>query len=326
MKIAVFDPSIGTGNLGDQIIADAIYEEISNLFRSTQVLKIALNQPLAIKQVRLLKESDLILVGGSNMLNLQIWPSITRRGRWPISILDSRAIQGSILMGVGWSSPTHKPNLAGRWFYKKTLSKTALHSVRDEYTRKKLFDEGIKNTLNTSCPTLWGIDRPLVSKIPSQKSDIVVMTLTDYWKNPELDKKFIGILKDEYKKVFFWPQGFNDITYLTELGVKGVQLILGDLKSYNDFLDETPYVDYVGTRLHGGIRALQKMKRVLIIAVDHRAREISRDINLNVLDRQRLEELRALIHTPHVAELNIPYHAIDEWRHRIRGFAAGRRG
>lgn len=49
-------------------------------------------------------------------------------------------------------------------------------------------------------------------------------------------------------------------------------------------------IDFVGTRLHGGIRALQKKKRSLIIAVDNRAIELGADTGLPVIDRSCLEK------------------------------------
>ena len=52
--------------------------------------------------------------------------------------------------------------------------------------------------------------------------------------------------------------------------------------------------DYVGTRLHAGILALNYRKRTLIIAVDNRAAEMKTDINLPVIARGDLESSKGL--------------------------------
>ena len=44
-----------------------------------------------------------------------------------------------------------------------------------------------------------------------------------------------------------------------------------------------------------GVRALQKNKRTLILAVDNRAIEIRKDVNLNVFQRDRVEEIQNFI-------------------------------
>ena len=48
-------------------------------------------------------------------------------------------------------------------------------------------------------------------------------------------------------------------------------------------------IDYVGTRLHAGIRALQHKKRTIIIGIDNRAIEKAKDFNLTVIDRKNIK-------------------------------------
>ena len=47
----------------------------------------------------------------------------------------------------------------------------------------------------------------------------------------------------------------------------------------------------VGTRLHAGIRALQKGNQALILSVDNRATEINKDINIPVISRFDLAQI-----------------------------------
>ena len=169
--------------------------------------------------------------------------------------------------------------------YRKTL-KDNIQSVRDSYTHEKLKECGVKNIINTSCPTTW--------ELPSdfkKNSNSVILTLTDYNKSFIHDKYLIEILIKKYKKCFFWPQGIGDLNYLKELGYcKNFEILERNLSSYDDCLN-TFSADMVGTRLHAGIRALQKGNKTLILSVDNRATEIKKDINIPVINRFDLTKI-----------------------------------
>lgn len=49
-------------------------------------------------------------------------------------------------------------------------------------------------------------------------------------------------------------------------------------------------IDYVGTRLHGKIRVLNREKRAIILAVDNRAIEIANDTALPVVRREDIQK------------------------------------
>src|SRR5699024_9456661 len=111
------------------------------------------------------------------------------------------------------------------------------------------------------------------------------------------DSFMLNTLKKQYESVFIWLQGSNDFNYFNSFDndiKEGIQIIPANLSLYNNFLD-THDCDFVGTRLHAGIRAMQKKKRTIILSVDNRAREMGRDFNLNVLDRKNIQELEAFI-------------------------------
>ncbi|TOG81065.1 capsular biosynthesis protein, partial [Vibrio parahaemolyticus] len=61
-------------------------------------------------------------------------------------------------------------------------------------------------------------------------------------------------------------------------------IIAPSLESFDEVLS-SGNVDYIGTRLHGGVRALQKKVRTLILAIDNRAWEKKKDFNLPVVER-----------------------------------------
>jgi hypothetical protein len=175
---------------------------------------------------------------------------------------------------------------------------------------------GIKNAINTSCPTTWKLSPDHCAKVPTTKSDDVVTTITDYYASPTDDPAMLNLLLDSYKRVFIWLQGLNDYPLLKRYDVlqnDKVVVIPPNLRHYENILD-SENLDYIGTRLHGGIKALQRFKRTLILAVDNRALEIARDIKLNAVLRSDITAIKRFIFDEYKTELNIPLKAIHEWK------------
>lgn len=56
-------------------------------------------------------------------------------------------------------------------------------------------------------------------------------------------------------------------------------------------------MDFVGTRLHGGIRAMQHKQRAIIIEIDNRAKEIS----------SRFEN-----------DIQIPFDKVNQWKDQFK--------
>jgi polysaccharide pyruvyl transferase WcaK-like protein len=209
-------------------------------------------------------------------------------------------------MGVGSQQYNQKISLFTKFAYNKMIMKEFIHSVRDEYTKSTLKDIGIQNVVNTACPSMWGLTKEHCSKIPINKSNICVFTLTDYKQKIERDNKLIAVLSKNYEHIYFWPQGFNDWQYFNKLkNIKNVKLISPNLKSYDDFLENTE-TDFIGTRLHGGIRALQKGKRTLIIGIDNRALELHKDFNIPVIIEENIINLESTICSRIIPSIRIP--------------------
>ena len=107
--------------------------------------------------------------------------------------------------------------------------------------------------------------------------------------------------------------------YLRELGFEDrVNIVPSDLKAYDEILKQ-PNLDYVGTRLHAGIRALSYGHRSLVIAIDNRARCIARDTGLNIVERSEIpRELADIIQADFKTELYLPWDNIDKWKMQFR--------
>ena len=133
---------------------------------------------------------------------------------------------------------------------------------------------------------MWGLTPEHCASIPRKKADSVICTLTDYCRDEINDKVMLDVLIENYENVYFWLQGKEDYHYICELGFEEkVKLVPSSLRDYDHIL-EIEDLDYVGTRLHAGIRALDKGHRSLIISIDNRAECISEDTGLPVIKRE----------------------------------------
>jgi hypothetical protein len=181
-----------------------------------------------------------------------------------------------------------------------------------------LRNAGILNVVNTGCPTMWGLSIEHCQSIPSIKSRNVVFTLTDYCRSPKDDLQLIKLLKYSYEKVFFWIQGTGDLSYLSSLWGAQPQIdfhILNpNLNSFDELLRSSDSLDYVGTRLHAGIRSLQMKRRSIIIGVDNRAIEKRRDFGIEVVDRGDFDRLKVLINEPFSTKINLKNENIAHWK------------
>lgn len=314
-KILLHNPGIGTLNIGDQIIADSAKKELYELLSKNFVSEISTHMPNSYYYMRLFRNMDYSFILGSNLLKST---KFGFKRQWDVK-LRQFYLDPTILVGVGWWQYGNTPNLYTKLLYKKRLSTKFLHSVRDEYTLNILRDMGIKNVVNTACSTMWKFTEEYNQKIPQYKSTDVVFTLTDYNKNEMLDTQLIKLLFNNYRKVYFWPQGTGDMDYVTYLlgnDVNKINVINPSLTAYDEVL-ESHEVDFIGTRLHGGIRALQNGRRALILSVDNRAEEKKKDFNLPVVSRDKIDEIQKFIEHKFITQIVTPQKNILLWKEQF---------
>jgi polysaccharide pyruvyl transferase WcaK-like protein len=323
--ITVYDTATGSLNIGDTIIMDAAMYELEKMFSDEHFVLYPTHYALARSTLNKAWNNNLGFVCGTNLLR-NYWRWRARKNQWSVSFLDAFKMQPAILFGVGWNVYGDETEWKAKVFYKNALRKDILHSVRDSYTERKLKDCGVENVINTGCPTLWGLSDTKISAVATEKSTSVVFTLTDYRQDSSLDTALINTLTNNYSEVYFWPQGSEDLAYFQEL-LKGgihnadiIKLIPSHLSAFNDILKKNK-IDYVGTRLHAGIRALQLSKRSIIIGVDNRAIEMKEDINLPVVNRASVEELNQLINSSWRPSLNIPWREIQQWKSQFESIS-----
>ena len=317
-KISILDPSIISYNLGNEIISESIYKFVNNYFSNSFTVKLQFTERLRKISKKHIQSSDLTILAGTNSLSSKM----LFLEQFPISILDLFSMKNILLCGVGWFQYEDKPNFIDKKIINHLLNNKFHHSVRDSYTFQMLNDSGIRNIINTSCPSVWDLTQEHLASIPSKKADNVLFTLTDYNKSFENDKNLLKMLAKDYKNLFFWPQGLGDAKYFRSISEESnvdVKIISPNLCSFDDFL-QTVQVDYIGNRLHAGIRAIQKGRRAHIISIDNRAHEISKDINLSSSIRGDFESVHEFISSNNETALSIPYDAIDTWKSQFSEF------
>ncbi|KAB1155783.1 polysaccharide pyruvyl transferase family protein [Flavobacterium luteum] len=312
LDIGIINPSIGTANLGDLIIYDAVINELRSHYPNDLFTNYPSQLHTNYEAKQMMGKKDFLFVSGTNLLT----SNMNERFQWKIDPSHKIFLKNKVLlMGVGWWQYQIKPNSYTRRLYKSILKSEYLHSVRDSYTYNMLQDIGITNVINTSCPTLWGLKPDLCASIPKKKASNVITTLTFYKSDTQLDRKMLEILIEKYETVYLWVQGIEDIGYLNKIYARAdkIKLVAPTIEAYNKILEE-PSIEYLGTRLHAGIRALQKGVRTLIVAVDNRAVEIGKDTNLNVIKREDIEQMHDFIDLPYQTKINLPQENIDRWR------------
>lgn len=308
-KIYLFEPSIASNNTGDAIIVEGAKKALASFLNDNYTVEMPTHTPLSNRYAWFLGKPDMKFVCGSNIITGHLNQFLHVK-QWALGYMTTWQLTDAIFIGVG-AQRYQRCNFYTRHIYHKMFNRSFMHSVRDAYTETFLRNIGINNVINTGCPTMWNLTPEHCAKIPREKADDVVVTLTDYSRNRERDEYLLQVLKKEYRQVFFWPQGNKDDDYLATLsGSENVQMISPSLKEYDYFLD-THFVDFVGTRLHGGIRALQHGRRTIIIGIDNRAIELQRDFNVPVLNQDKITMLSSYIETPNAIDIHLNVNGIS---------------
>lgn len=323
-KIVIFNTAIGSLNVGDYIIMQSCSKILKKIFLKNFFLEIPTHTFFNVRRDRgLLSDNKYMFVCGTNLLRPMYICS--KKNQWKVGItfllyILLKKMNNVILVGVGWTGYQYSQNSFFKtYFLKKLLKNGHIHSVRDEYTKQKLNEMGIYNVINTGCLTTWDLTKEHCKMIPKLKAKKVIVTLTDYDRNIEKDREIIRILEKNYKKIYFWPQGSNDLEYIESLlkNCVNYEIISPTLETYEEFL-ESNECDFVGTRLHGGIKALQYKRRTIIIGIDNRAIEMS-EIGLPVIKRENIEkDLENMINSDLEININLPIENIEKWKAQFK--------
>lgn len=309
-RITVFDTSVCTENVGDEIIMDSVKKQLRSMFSRTMFLRVPTHEKITKISYLRMRKTNIGFVGGTNLLASNMRYPINQ---WNIHLWNTKHMKNVVLMGVGSQNYGDKINWYTKLLYKKALTPNYIHSVRDSYTEKILRKMGINNVINTGCPTLWSLTEEHCKKIPTKKAKNVICTFTDYNKDIERDKKLAEILFKNYENVYCWIQGTMDYEYIKTISDKFI-LVDPHLEEYDKVLTSHIDLDFVGTRLHAGIRAMQKGRRSIILSIDNRAREMGKDYNLNIIERSDIDKLEKYINSNFETNITLNLENINKWK------------
>lgn len=306
----LLDTEMESDNAGDSIIMENCLLQLSNCLDVDSLVHIPTHRFPTSEEKQQLHLARKKILCGTNILS----GHMRRYGLWKLGS-DIAPYQNTILMGVGFESKDQSYDVYTKQMLRTILSADGIHSVRDSFSEKMLKSMGISNVLNTGCPTMWQLTPEHCASIPLEKASNVICTLTDYCRDEPNDRAMLDILLRSYEKVYFWLQGRNDLAYIRMLGYADkLELVDSALKAYDAMLAEKN-LDYVGTRLHAGIRALGKGRRSLIISIDNRAECISVDTGLPVIRREDVPvALHNRLHGSIETSLNISWENITRWK------------
>lgn len=335
-KICKLSPKIATENQGDFIIDEYCNDILEEIYKESISVEISTRDKITEISKGHIASSDVSFVLGTNLLastkktfrqwNMTIWmaysilfKNVRKRELLNKEIIASKMNKVNIvLLGVGWWDYQDIPDRYMKKLFNIILSKNYMHSVRDSFTEQQLRSIGISNVLNTSCPTMWKLTEEHCKDIPVIKAKKVVTTLTNYRKNVKEDTKLLEILIDNYEQVYIWLQALEDLEYIHELGMEDKLTCIPPTLNHYDTLLKNKEIDYVGTRLHGGIRALNFKARTLIVAVDNRSLEISKDTNLPIIKREEVfNGLEEWIYSNNETQINLPLRNIEKWKNQF---------
>jgi polysaccharide pyruvyl transferase WcaK-like protein len=314
-KVTILDTAAAGTNLGDQIIMEAVRDETAALFADYATFTVATHEWMGAQSRRLIRQSDWTIAGGTSLLSSRMW----FRANWKVKPIDALSHLDVVLLGAGWYQYQGAADPLSRWMLRSLLSRKRLHSVRDSYALAKLASIGMTNAVNTGCPTLWRLSAEHCARLPRRKAESVLTTVNSYPKlfDREADRRMLAILRQSYRNVYLWIQTHSDFEYARALD-PNLAFVNPSLSALDAVLASELDIDYVGNRLHAGIRALQKGRRAIIVEIDNRAREMGRDFGLPTVERTDFAKLGHMIGEHAEIAVRPPWAEIERWKRQFR--------
>lgn len=321
-RIVILDTWTNNTNLGNKIIVEAVERGLQEIFPQDFFYRVPALEYLQAGQSKI-HQADYVFLAGTNLLS----SNMELTSQWCIKPQETFWQNKVILMGLGWwQYQNQETNDYTRSLLNSVLHQQAAHSVRDDYTAQKLRSLGF-NVINTGCPTLWGLTPDHCAGIPTQKANEVLLTFTEYNQNPHFDRILFEVLSQSYSKIYCWPQMYGDYEYAKQIGGSRLFFVEPTLEALDELLSSNQALDYVGNRLHAGIRALQYQRRSLIVGIDNRAVEMGRDFNLPIIDRPNLQtHLKALIHQTWATKVQLDWEGLKNWKQQFENTASSDAG
>ncbi len=317
-RIILFDTSIATENKGDEVIMESVMREMKPVLDGnfvyhfpTHTVAFPMGHQFTSTKAKMCQDVDYKFICGTNLF----WTNMLHPNPLlNVNLMNYKPFKNSVLLGVGYDEEQCKGNFDpySKKLWRNILSSDYVHSVRDDQTVEYLDDLGFK-AINTGCPTLWKLTSEHCKQIPTGKADKVVFTLSATGGiHKENDQALIDMLLRNYKEVYFYSQTYDGYrTLQTYHQCEKIKIVEPDLVKYRHFLEEND-VDYVGTRLHGGVYAMQQKCRSIILSVDNRAREFDK-YHINCMDQFDIKGIEEKINSDFETKVDIDYRNVEKW-------------
>lgn len=318
MNVVIFNTAVGTSNNGDYIIMDSAKKAMMPLLEKSYVMEYAthvknlgiLHYIFKSSKREFVNKADYKFIFGTNILTTNVVKSIRQ---WPV-LEEQELYKNVILMGVGMTYSNISLNEISKRTYSKILRRDIIHSVRDDMSKNLLESKLGVRAINTGCPTLWGIDENKCNMIPKKKSMNAIISISGYKSQKDVikDQLLCEIVEKNYESIYLWVQTSEDYNYFRGLKHTKEFKCIYSLVEFEKCC-KTGNVDYIGTRLHGGVFAIQNGVRTIVVGIDHRAKEFSKSNNLPVVSRNNLSILEEKINHDFATEIVVNHNAIREW-------------
>ncbi|MCI8326331.1 MAG: polysaccharide pyruvyl transferase family protein [Lachnospiraceae bacterium] len=321
-RIILFDTAIATQNKGDEIIMESVKREMRPICEGnfvhhfpTHTVAFPVGHQMTSSKAKLCKVANYKFICGTNLF----WTNMIHPNPLlNVNLFNCKPLRDSVLLGVGYDEEQCKGRFGAysKSVWKKVLSKKYVHSVRDDQMVEYLAELGIKG-INTGCPTLWKLTPEHCEQIPVKKADKVVFTLSStggvYKEN---DQALIKMLLDNYEEVYFYSQTYGGyVAFKSYEHADKIKVLEPDLEQYKLFLQNNN-VDYVGTRLHGGVYAMQQKCRAIILSVDNRAKEFDK-YHINCMDQFDIQGIKEKINSDFATNVTIDYDVVHKWMNQF---------
>ncbi len=327
--IVLLDPGLQDNNrtpsfnLGDLIISESNMNVLQAIFPEKNIIRFSSHSFLSVHHRKTINSALYCFVGGSNLLHSDMLSQrifLMRKGKllWLFP-----CIKNLVLLGVGWGLG-YKENITLRTkiLYNNILHPDYIHSVRDGYTQAKLQYAINRNVINTACTSMWGLNNTNSNLQVEPKK--CLFTLTDYKQDKINDCQLISFLLSRFSKLTFFPQGSNDMGYISSLEIyksnkSAIELLPHSYASFKEYIKNEEFV-YIGTRLHAGIKCIDAGRKSIIISIDHRSAEIANDTFIPVVKRGEYTIISNWIEKKEVFNkpIQIPLEDIEKWKTQFK--------
>lgn len=286
MRIALLSPAVGTGNVGDHFIEQAIRRLLP---ADVQYDRLSVRRGPGAEEVALINAADCALVCGTNLYQRNwesaLTPDVLAAVRVPV-----------VPFGVGSSAASVEDRSVGpetRAMIRALHAACTTGSVRDRHSLAMVSDVGVRNVALTGCPVLfWSLSPAAPEVAPRRRSRVVVTArnwLMHRWPDNVDHPAQIALLRgilDQLSsdEIVFAIHEEYDERLLTTLGIPPASVLRSDRwQDYADLYSDDASV-VLALRLHAGMMSVANGVPAVFVGHDTRTYAFCELLDLPYVD------------------------------------------